>query len=164
MVDSNGTLKKSTSGSESDYMGFNRRKTTRDSHQKYFVLDANLFLLAVPDKAQLQCGKLLCVSSLFNTIARVERASTRQLAVYFCSEEAVGLTEKVDPRSLSPDLARQIVPNTRRANCSWWKLTLLFESEAMCKVACQHIQRQHSAHRDAKLREMAALIEGVFAA
>ena len=53
---------------------------------------------AVPDKAQLQCGKLLCVSSLFNTIARVERASTRQLAVYFCSEEAVGLTEKVDPR------------------------------------------------------------------
>ena len=50
LVDSNGTLKKSSTSSESDYMGFNRRKSTRESHQKYFVLDANLFLLAVPDK------------------------------------------------------------------------------------------------------------------
>ena len=146
-------------------MGFSRRRSisSRDTHQKYFVLDANLFLLAVPDKTQLQCGKLLCVSSFFNTTARIERASTRQLAVYFCAEEAVGLTEKVDPRNLSPDLARQIVPGTRRASHSWWKLTLCFESEAMCKVACQHIQRQHSVRREAKLREAAALIEGVFA-
>ena len=66
---------------------------------------------------------------------------------------------QVDGTNLPPDLQNQIVPGTRRATAKWWKMTLLFESEAMCSVACDHVERQRATMRQSKLKDVAAVME-----
>ena len=69
------------------------------------------------------------------------------------------LDTRLPTPNLPPDLQNQIVPGTRRATAKWWKMTLLFESEAMCSVACDHVERQRATMRQSKLKDVAAVME-----
>lgn len=145
------------------------------------MIDPQLFLLAVPDKQSVVHGRVLAVAPLFTTTAFIDPStSKRHLTLLFLSDRPIGLADAVI--DVSPEYASQIVIGTRRGHqtttegghgagrqatspvpssgtgsigmSKWWKLVVLFETEAMCLHACDHVNSRRNALRSVRRRRL----------
>ena len=120
----------------------------KSTQQKWFVVDPLHLLLAVPDKVHLHKGRLLTVAPLFSTTAHTHEQHPNRLVVRCCSDAAIGLADSVPCGDLAASQAVQaVLPGTRRAKATWWKLVIRFDKEDNCVRALQHINGRQAALR-----------------
>jgi hypothetical protein len=155
---------------------------TKELSQKWFLIDPQLILIAVPDRQSVNNGRVLTVAPLFTTTAFIDpTTSKRHLTLLFLSDHPIGQAEVVT--DVSPEFSNQIVIGTRRGHrtssseqssrqvtspiptgggvgggaigmSKWWKLVVLFETEAMCLHACEHVNSRRNALRSVRRRRL----------
>lgn len=148
---------------------------TKELTQKWFLIDPQLLLLAIPDKQSVNNGRVLAVAPLFTTTAFIDPStSKRHLTLFFLSDHPIGLADAI--LDVPPEYSNQIVIGTRRGHktteqtgrqatspvpntnvvgmSKWWKLVVLFETEAMCLHACEHVNSRRNALRAVRRRRL----------
>lgn len=179
--------KKGPKSADSGNSFLGRKNSGKDISQKWFLIDPQLILIAVPDKQSLNIGRVLTVAPIFSTIAFMDpNTSKRHLTLLFLTDHPIGLADPILTSDLSSEFTLQMVNGTRRGQhlppdpqqkhssssssnsssspanppnvqfhgCRWWRLVVLFENEAMCQHACEHVNSRRVALRAVRRRRL----------